>query len=933
MTAERWARMKEIFGEALDLPEQERPAFLDQHCGSDSVLRREIEKLLEAEAGPLESPVSGLLPPAPPEISRGEMLDHYRVESKVGHGGMGVVYRAVDTRLQRPVALKVLAPGQFGSPNRRQRLVREAQAASGLAHPNIVTVYDIGFERGIEFIAMEYIEGRPLDKLIPESGLPARQVLAYAVQIASALVAAHAAGIVHRDLKPANVMITRDGLVKLLDFGLASGSRLIERDGLTLTLEGEIVGTPSYMSPEQVRGVPVDHRSDIFSFGALLFRMVTGRDAFEGPTAIEIMNAILNADPAAAFEGSSGVPFAMESIIRHCLEKSPEDRFQSARDLGYALEASGGPSSSSYPAVLAPKPSRSTMPWIIGSGIVAVVAVLIGLLALRMNRPPASVNGRTFAQITDEAGAELFPSLSGDGKQLAYAGKASGNWDIYLQRIGGGESENLTRDSKDDDTQPAFSPDGKQIAFRSDRNGGGIFVMNRNGSGVRRVVDSGYNPEWSPDSKQLVYAEESIMRPEDRTGRLSHIWSVDVASGRKRMLTKSDGVQPQWSPNGRNIAYWAIDLDGDRDIWTMPADGGQPIRITRDSYIDWNPVWSPDARHLYFCSNRGGSMGIWRIPMKEGSGEPRGSPEPIRTPTPYPAHLSFSHDGRQMSYSALVTTGRISTVRFNLARETVVSEPKEIMRSERGASRPALSPGGDALAFNSTEQDESLFVMGTDGTGLRQLTSGKYKNRGPRWSPDGKHLAFFSTLSGEWEIWTMNVSSGEMRQVTQLTGQNVAWPAWSNDGRRLAYTVFGSNTFLLDMTRPWEAQTPEKLPPFPDHGQIFNGWSWSPDGRYLAGFLNRGDGIALYTIASRSFRKITSYGADPVWLNDSRRLLFHNKGQLHLVDTESGAAHEVLSIAPEEIDRRGFAVSPDDTHIYFAVSTTEADVWMIDFAR
>src|SRR5262249_717666 len=237
------------------------------------------------------------------------------------------------------------------------------------------------------------------------------------------------------------------------------------------------------------------------------------------------------------------------------------------------------------------------------------------------HRTHPSVDGKIFAQITNDAGAELFPSLSADGATVAYARKSAGNWNIYLHPAGAPEAINLTKDSGADDTQPAFSPDGSLVAFRSERGGGGIFVMRADGSNVRRVATSGYNPAWSPDGRQLVYAEESITRPEDRAGPVSRIWTVDLPGGAPRLVNKDDGVHAQWWPNGEFIAYWAIDLDGNRDLWTVRVTGGPPTRITKDVYLDWNPVWSPDGAQLYFCSNRGGSMGIWRIPMKESTGE------------------------------------------------------------------------------------------------------------------------------------------------------------------------------------------------------------------------------------------------------------------------------------------------------------------------
>jgi Tol biopolymer transport system component len=674
----------------------------------------------------------------------------------------------------------------------------------------------------------------------------------------------------------------------------------------------------------------VDHRADIFAFGAVLYKMINGRDAFDRGTAVGTMNAILTENPADFAADRRLAPPALESIILHCLEKAPEDRFQSALDLEYTLEACAAPMG----ALSAEPPRGKRLRGVVIPAAAAVgclmTGTVLGYMFHRAQRFQPSVDGRIFAPVTDEAGAELFPSLSADARVLAYAGKSSGNWDIYVRRLGTNQSLNLTRSSVEDDTQPAFSPDATQIAFRSDGDGGGIFVMRADGTGLRRISDAGYNPAWSPDGTQILYAEEGITRPEDRSGRLSRLWAVDLASGRKRMVTRDDAVQPQWSPNGRYIAYWAIDLDSDRDLWTIPAEGGQPIRITRDHYLDWNPVWSPDGAWIYFCSNRGGSMGIWRIPMKEGSGEARGSPEPIRTPASYPSHLSFARDGKHLAYTQQQTTGRIFTVRYDPEADVLRSEPKEILASLKGAARPAVSPDGKWLAFNSTEQEEDLFVMNAEGGDLRQLTNGGYRNRGPRWSPDGKRIAYFSTRSGDWEIWTTDFGGSDFRQVTKLGGQNVAWPVWSANGSTLAYTVFGVNTFLLKTALAWEAQSPEKLPPFPAPGQLFNGWSWSPDGRALAGFVNRDEGIAIYTVASRTFRKVTEYGSDPVWLSDSRRILFHHRGNLHVLDTQTGSTHQLVSAAPEEIARRGFAVSPDDRRIYFSLSTTEADVWIAE---
>ncbi len=929
MTPERWARLKEVFGVALELPESERRAYIERTFATDTTLRDEVQRLLDAEREPLENPaLNALAATEPPELAPGETLGPYRVDAKIGHGGMGVVYRGWDTRLDRRIALKVLRPDQTGDATRRQALAREARAASALSHPNIVAVYDIGSEREIDFIAMELVEGKPLNQAIPPGGLPVKQAVSYGVQIAQALACAHSAGVIHRDLKPGNIMITREGAIKLLDFGLARKTPAPGAPG-TFTHRGEIAGTPQYMAPEQIRGEAADHRSDVFAFGAALYRMLTGGDLFERGSPMDTLGAILHIDAAELCQAGPAIPEPLKRIVLHCVEKAPSDRFQSAQDLAFALEAAVQPA--------APLPKDEARPrrryGIVFAG--ALVCLALGALAAYLyigERERRSALGVVFAQVTDDAGAELFPSLSPDGGTVAYAGRSTGNWDIYLQKVGAAVAVNLTKDSPADDTQPAFSPDGRYIAFHSDRDGGGIFVMDRGGAGVRRVAESGYNPAWSPDGREIAYAEEGVTRPEDRTTSSSQLCIVNVSSGRKRLATQQDGVQPQWSPSGQYLAYWAIDRDGNRALWTVRASGGPPVRLTQTTFLDWNPVWSPDGAWLYFCSNRGGNMAIWRMLMKESTGEARGAPELVRAPGTYPSHLSFSRDGRRMTYVNQITSGRIDAVRFDPDLEALVDEPKEILRSDKGASRPALSPDGNWLAYTSTEGEEHLYVARADGSSLRQLTTGPQRNRGPRWSPpDGKRIALFSRRTGDWEIWTTD--GEEFRQITNLGGYNVAWPVWSPNGKRMAYTLFGISTFIIDPEKPWTAQEPERLPAYPGQNLSFSGWDWSPDGRSLAGFLNRDDGVAVYSIEARTFRRLTEQGADPIWLSDSRRLLYLNKGKIFLLDSATGKSKEIVSIAPEEIARRGFAVSSDDHHIYFSVTATEADVWMAEFKK
>jgi serine/threonine protein kinase len=640
MNPERWRLIERLYNTALERQPDERGTFLAEACGGDTDLRRELESLLAqdgAESGPLDLPVWErearlLAEVSGTNLEQGTQLGPYRVEALIGAGGMGQVFRARDERLDRLVAIKVLLPTKITDEQKR-RFMLEARAASGLNHPNIITIHEISSENGTQFIVMEYVRGKTLDQLIPRRGMRLNEALRIGIPIADALAAALAAGIVHRDLKPSNIMITEQGAVKLLDFGLAKLVKpLINLDGEETgassteselqTQEGLVLGTTSYMSPEQVEAKPLDARSDVFSFGAVLYEMITGQRAFHGESRILTLGAILRDEPKPPTSLRHSLPHDLEKIIVRSLRKDRNHRWQSMLDVRIALEELKQESESgTLPALTSGAAVSRRWPYarlIVSAAIVLLLLIGAGVWFFGHSR--ASVNGAIFAQITEEAGAELFPSLSPDGKMVAYASKSTGNWDIYTRHIGSNESIDLTGNSPDDDTQPSFSPDGRQIAFRSARDGGGIFVMRVDGTQVRHLSAGGYYPAWSPDGTQVAYSEEGIARPEDRTTRLSHLWAIDVTSGRKRLVMNSDAVQPQWSPNGRYIVYWARDLDGDRDVWTIPAGGGQPVRITRDPWLDWNPVWSPDGTYIYFLQQSRGEHGDLAHPRKREIG-------------------------------------------------------------------------------------------------------------------------------------------------------------------------------------------------------------------------------------------------------------------------------------------------------------------------
>jgi Tol biopolymer transport system component/DNA-binding winged helix-turn-helix (wHTH) protein len=610
----------------------------------------------------------------------------------------------------------------------------------------------------------------------------------------------------------------------------------------------------------------------------------------------------------------------------------------------------------------APPLHRRLGPWT-ALGALVLVSVAAGLAlwlsySRRQSRPGADSNNlpvATFTKLTSQPGEELFPSLAPDGKSFVYSSRASGNWDIYLQRVGGSNPVNLTKDSPADDTQPAFSPGGELIAFRSERDGGGIFVMGATGESVRRVSNFGYSPAWSPDGKEIVCATAGLAAPEFRFARDSQLFAVSLASGEKRLISsKIDfGVQPQWSPHGYRIVYGSMGpmntlasppalgappaIGGaQREIWTVAALGGaNPAPMVVDEHVNWGPVWSPGGKYLYFSSDRGGSMNVWRVAIDEESGKPLGPPEPVTTPSRYTGHLTFSRDGRRMAYVEQLASSNIQRVGFDAVRQTVVGRPTAVTQGSEEMIAPDVSPDGQWLAFVSWGKQEQIFVARTDGADVRQLTDGDSQKRLARWSPDGERISFYSNRTGKSQIWTIKRDGSDLRQLTYEARGGTGPAVWSPDGSRLAYCVSGYGVYILQTAKSWAEQSPEALPQTGNPSEWISAWSWSGDGRkLLVQHWRTVDGVttgfSTYSLDSRKYERLTEIGDRPRWLKDNRRLLFHDRGKLWLMDTVSRKTREIFEVSPHEIGER-FAISLDNRAIYFSRMAKEADIWLAEF--
>lgn len=959
MDAERWGRVDRLLDEAMDRDQQSRSAFLDEACEGDEDLRREVESLLEAHSRSQPFLSTPAMDVAARQLAGekhtspvGKQFGAYQVLSALGAGGMGEVYLARDERLGRKLALKLLPREFTRDADRVRRFEKEARAASALNHPNIITVYEMGEMAGTYFIASEYVEGQTLRQLIDRGPIPIKETVEMSAQVADALSAAHDAGLVHRDLKPENVMVRPDGYVKVLDFGLV---KLMERGLLDQsdnstdshrTNAGTVLGTVAYMSPEQASGIEVDHRSDLFSLGVVFYELLTGVVPFKGASPVSTLDAIINHQPESLISKNKKASAEMERIVTRALEKDRDLRYQTASDLRAELRrllreldsasiksaaASSQPKRIASPALVLRKPVVAAL-----SGSILILAILTLVLWLNSGAKPepSPWPAARSSQVTDFRHEELFPSLSPDGNTIVYARKTDGYWKIFSQRVGGFNAHTLTGSSPADDTQPAFSPDGAYIAFRSERDGGGVFVMGASGESVRRLSDRGhaYHPAWSPDSQEVIYTEERFRDPRDRVISAHRLWTVNIKTLQKRLVTTRDVVQPQWSPNGHRLAYWASGEGSQRDIWTMRPGGDDPVPVTSDAATDWNPAWSPDGKHLYFVSDRSGGMQLWRVAIDEQTGRVLSAMELVPTPSSFSQHISFSRDGKRLAFVNVSLKRNLYRVEIDPRREKVIGRPVAQTEWSRQGMDLDLSPDGERLVFTTVANtQEDLAVLNTDGRGEpRWLTDDEYKDRGPRWSPDGKRIAFYSTRSGNFEIWLINADGTGLKRLTETGDDRALIPLWSPDGKRICFSNKKGETWSIEVDKSWHEQTPQLLNPTREPPLLFWPGAWSSDGRRLiAGVVAVGSPpvLAVYSFETDQLEKISDSGSSAVWLQDDRRALFIVDGTIFISDTATKKLHPLLTEEPDRII--GFRLSRDNRRLYYIRESVEADIWML----
>jgi eukaryotic-like serine/threonine-protein kinase len=733
-----------------------------------------------------------------------------------------------------------------------------------------------------------------------------------------------------------------DGRIKVLDFGIARRRDDAEAGPdsahtfASLTADGRILGTAGYMSPEQASGRPVDHRTDIFSLGVVLYEMATGSRPFRGETTLAQLAAVLTEEAMPPTQVRPDLPSGLDAILGRALAKDPERRCPSAQQLRddlHALRLAHVHDSHGSSATL-----RRGLVWL--AALLAIVTFGLAAAAVLPRRSaepgPSAATVTDATQVTFEEGVEATPSFSPDGRWIAYEHAG----DIHVRSLAGGQSVNLTGDSPAFDGEPAFSPDGSVIAFSSHREGGettgGIWLVDATGGPARRLTNAGFSPAWSPAGDEVLYASEFVRgsnRPTNRV-RISALRAAHVQRGVSRLISNGDVAQPAWSPNGHRIAFWRGFVPGQFagrfNVWTMRPDGTDLVPVTDDDFLVWNPVWSPDGRYLYYCSLRGGSTAAWRVAIDERSGRLLGAPQPVPLPARMINHLALAATGSTLAWEASQDESNVYRVSFHPGEETVNAAPVAVTSGSRLWEDIDLSVDG-RLLLGTVLAPTELWVSDADGSGLAPLMAAELHGRNGRWAPDGRRIAFTSVMSGvTLETWTARADGSDLVQVSHFGRDGAGFfPLWSPDGTRLAITNgvnFGGETFLVDPSLPWQEQTLEALRPAPgDPSLRYRPWSWSPDGRRIAAYSERGAGLAVYSLESSTWEIITDSGSKPRWLGDSRRLLYDDGGTLRIVDTTSKRSREIISMAGATLHDP--AISHDDTVIYFVRRRLERDIW------
>jgi Tol biopolymer transport system component len=827
-------------------------------------------------------------------LSAGTKLGPYEIVAPIGAGGMGEVYRARDTRLEREVAVKVLSAHLAANEEVRQRFEREAKTISQFSHPHICSLYDVGREGETDYLVMEFLEGESLADRLGRGPLPTEQILRYGIEIADALDKAHRQGIVHRDLKPGNVMLTKTG-VKLLDFGLAkplatagarpvSGASVMATEAQAsqpLTERGTVLGTFQYMAPEQLEGGEADARSDIFAFGAVLYEMATGRKAFMGKSQASLIGSILRDDPPSISEAAPMVPPALNRVVRTCLAKDPEDRFQTAHDAKLQLEwiAEGGSQAGLPAPVVSRRKNREKLAWAVAAaGILAAGVATFGFLH-RAPKPPRLVR---FEIATPQDVLSIdAPRVSPDGRYVAFnATDTSGKTMVWLRAFDSLAARPLP--GTEGATRPFWSPDSKFLGFMAD---GKLKKIDISGGPAQKICDAptGSDGTWSPEGVILF------------DGRAADpIYRVSSAGGTPVVEVKADPAQktaavgwPEFLPDGRHFLYMAVSPKAEDSIYRIGSLDSKESKVVvpAQTFITYAP-----PGYLLFVRDRTLVAQPFDAKALRTTGEPVPLAEKIGIDAVGLARFSVSREGT-LAYRTGEAGSRLVWVdRSGKELDTV---------GDQGESRnPALSPQGDRLAFNQSDPRTGIgdiWVRDLARGSNSRLTFGTTNQTAPVWSPDGARIVYRADRNGPSDL-VVKAADGTGEETVLLKGDVLSVPTdWSRDGRYIAYLQVAKDTGSDIWVLPTFGDRKPILvlrTPFNEGNAVF-----SPDARFIAYASNESGRNEIYV---RSFpgpggkwQVSTAGGADPHWSADGKEITFRAPDQKVMAsEVREGTAFE-----------------------------------------
>jgi eukaryotic-like serine/threonine-protein kinase len=793
-------------------------------------------------------------------LTAGAKLDGYEVLDLLGSGGMGEVYRARDPVLKREVAIKVLPSFVSQDPDRLRRFEQEAQAAAALNHPNILAVHRFGTFEGAPYLVSELLVGDTLRQQLERGSLPVRKAIDYGVQIAHGLAAAHDKGIVHRDLKPENLFVTKDGRVKILDFGLA---KLTQRQedadpfgptGTRGTEPGVVMGTVGYMAPEQVRGKTADHRADIFAFGAILYEMLAGKRAFQRSTSADTMSAILNEDPPEISQIVQTTPPGLRRVVHRCLEKNPDQRFQSASDLAFALEALSDSGNSSGAAIGAPGRSwpRRVIAWSTGLAALILIATVAYFVLARQNRG-APLRISEYTQITHDGHAGWIAGT--DGSRI-YLQNGLGH-PIEQVAIAGGEIEPVSV-AVPNPLLEDVSPDGSTFLVQSYAQGllpvQPLWSVRILGGSARYLTDAA-GAGWSPDGKSVIYITQG--------GNINHIQS-DGTGAHKLASVGAEIGSLTWSPDGSTFRFTK---NGDDVFWEMSSTGTNLHQLLpgwRTSHSQCCGNWSLDGRFFFFLSG----PQIWALDERRGLF--RKTPaQPIQL-TSGPIHWGSplpSKDGKTIFANG-------STSRGELVRFDPQSRQLQPFFAGISAEFVSFSKDGQAVTYVSYP-DGILWKAKTDGSERVQLSEPPMYPRFPRWAPDGTQILFVDSSSqGKAEAWIVSSQGGGTRRALPTDTESQTEPNWSPDGREIVFSTSkevgrdrNSTIRILDFATHQVTTVPGSAGMYAAR--------WSPDGHSIAALSFDSSSLHIFNMQTQQWS--TLYKGElgfPTWSGDSHSIFF-----------------------------------------------------------